>query len=240
MRKTVLTALLCLLLAPFTTASADEESTLQEAEVTPADQALVRTLGPDRGATDLTAEIVNLQGISVDIQGAATEVSGAATGVNGTAGNMNSAVADLNSNVVDLNQTISDLGGRREGKMLLIELSTDVLFDFDKATIKPAAADALGKVALVINKKAKGPVSIVGHTDSKGTEAYNQELSLRRAEATRSWLTTRGGTTAEYRVEGRGESEPVAPNTRPDGSDNPEGRAKNRRVDIIVQVEEGK
>ncbi len=69
--------------------------------------------------------------------------------------------------------------------------------------------------------------------------AYNQDLSLRRAESTRRWLVEKGGSSAEYIVEGRGESEPVADNTKADGSDNPKGRAKNRRVDIIVQIEEG-
>ncbi len=219
MKKTVLITMFCLLLTSVTATFADDQTAIpSEAQATAADQALVKALGPNRGAVNLTSDIRTIKGLAAGISGGGSNIT---------------------SNVVDLNQTISDLGGRIEGKLLFLQLSADVLFDFDKATIKPAAADALGKVALVINKKAKGPVSIIGHTDSKGTEEYNQSLSLRRAEATREWLTNQGGTTAEYKVEGRGESEPVAENTRPDGSDNPEGRAKNRRVDIIVQVEEG-
>ncbi len=149
---------------------------------------------------------------------------------------INAEVSELKSSVQDVNAAISDLDGKIEGNKLFIQLSADVLFDFDKATIKPAAADALKKVALIIKKKAQGPVTIVGHTDSKGTETYNQELSLRRAEATKAWLLDKGGARATYQVEGKGESQPVADNAKPDGSDNPEGRAKNRRVDIIILV----
>ncbi len=149
---------------------------------------------------------------------------------------INAEVSELKSSVQSVDAAISDLDGKIEGNKLYIQLSADVLFDFDKAVIKPAAADALKKVALIIQEKAQGLVTIIGHTDSKGTAVYNQDLSLRRAKATKDWLA--GKTTATYQVEGKGESQPVADNTKPDGSDNPEGRAKNRRVDIIIQVAE--
>ncbi len=212
MKQLVSTAVFCLLAIPFAGTLADEAAPEipLEADVTPADQALVEALGPSRGAIGVVADIREIKGL----------------------------VAGVRSTVVDLNKAISDLGGKIEGNKLYIQLSADVLFDFDKATIKPAAANALSKVALIIKKKAKGPVTIIGHTDSKGTEAYNQELSLRRAESTKAWLLDKGGAQAAYQVEGKGESQPVADNTKPDGTDNPEGRAKNRRVDIIVQVEE--
>ncbi len=205
-------ALWCSLTIPLAGALADEAAPEipSEADITPADQALVEALGPSRGAIAVVADIREIKGL----------------------------VAGVRSTVTDLNKAISDLGGKIEGNKLYIQLSADVLFDFDKATIKPAAANALRRVALVIKKKAKGPVTIIGHTDSKGKEAYNQELSLRRAESTKAWLLEKGGAKATYQVEGKGESQPVADNTKPDGSDNPEGRAKNRRVDIIVQVEE--
>ncbi len=145
---------------------------------------------------------------------------------------------EVKSSVQDVNAAISDLNGNIEGSKLFIQLSADVLFDFDKAAIKPTAASTLKKVALIIRKKARGPVTIIGHTDSKGTKEYNQSLSLRRAESTRAWLLDKGGAQATYQVEGRGESEPIAANTRPDGTDNPDGRAKNRRVDILIQVKE--
>ncbi len=151
---------------------------------------------------------------------------------------ISSQVSEVKSSVQDVNAAISDLNGKVVGNKVFLQLSADVLFDFDKAAIKPAAASTLEKVALIIREKAKGPVAIIGHTDSKGTEVYNQDLSLRRAESTKAWLLDKGGAQATYQVEGRGESEPVAGNTKPDGSDNPDGRAKNRRVDILIQIEE--
>ncbi len=110
-------------------------------------------------------------------------------------------VTELRSNVQDINAAISDLGGTIDGNLLILKLSADVLFDFDKAEIKPAAEQSLQKVALIIAKKAKGPVRIIGHTDSRGSEEYNQDLSLRRAAATKRWLINQGGTNAKYQVE---------------------------------------
>ncbi len=104
---------------------------------------------------------------------------------------------------------------------------------------RPAAQSMMASLCMIITRKAKGPVRIIGHTDSRGSEEYNQDLSLRRAAATKRWLINQGGTNAKYQVEGRGEKEPIAANTLANGADNPAGRAKNRRVEILIQVEEG-
>jgi len=117
-----------------------------------------------------------------------------------------------------------------------IELAADVLFDFDKADILPKAQDALKQVAAVIREKAKGVVQIEGHTDSKGSDAYNQRLSERRANAVRDWLVNKEGLkNVRFATQGFGARKPVAPNKKPDGSDDPEGRQKNRRVEIILK-----
>ncbi len=117
-----------------------------------------------------------------------------------------------------------------------IELSADVLFDFDKSDILPKAAAALRRAAGVIREKGKGTVRIDGCTDSKGSDAYNQKLSARRADAVRNWLVTREGMKGvRFVTTGSGSQRPVAPNTRPDGSDGPQGRQRNRRVEITVQ-----
>ncbi len=84
--------------------------------------------------------------------------------------------------------------------------------------------------------KAKGVVAIHGHTDAKGANDYNQSLSVRRAEAVHLWLVEKGGAQANYEIMGHGETQPVAPNTNPDGTDNPDGRAQNRRVEISIQA----
>lgn len=112
-----------------------------------------------------------------------------------------------------------------------VSLAADVLFEFDKADLTPAAAAQIDEAAGRVKTGSKGPVAIVGHTDAKGTDAYNQDLSLRRANAVRDALAVKApGIT--YEVSGKGASEPIAPNTNEDGSDNPEGRARNRRVTV--------
>jgi outer membrane protein OmpA-like peptidoglycan-associated protein len=119
----------------------------------------------------------------------------------------------------------------------VVNLQSDILFDFDKAKIKPAAQQALTKVALIIKKKGTGRVLIAGHTDAKGSEAYNQKLSERRAMAVKNWLVQHGAIAPDRLVtKGYGEARPVAPNTHPDGTDNPEGRARNRRVEITIST----
>ena len=127
----------------------------------------------------------------------------------------------------------SSLSGTETGFNIQINLSSDVLFDFDKAELKPEADSELQKAADIIRQKGKGLILISGYTDSKGTDAYNKRLSLARAQAVKNWFEAQG-LHQNYQTEGLGAATPVAPNTNDDGSDNPEGRAKNRRVEIIV------
>lgn len=127
----------------------------------------------------------------------------------------------------------SSLSGTETGFNIQINLSSDVLFDFDKAELKPEADGELQKAADIIRQKGKGLILISGYTDSKGTDAYNKRLSLARAQAVKNWFEAQG-LHQNYQTEGLGAANPVAPNTNDDGSDNPEGRAKNRRVEIIV------
>ena len=115
-----------------------------------------------------------------------------------------------------------------------IELPADILFDFDKSDIRPSAADALKRVAALLRERARGTVQIEGHTDSKGNAPYNQKLSERRAQSVRKWLVEREGLTSmKFAIEGFGASRPKVPNTKPDGSDDPDGRQTNRRVEIV-------
>ena len=154
-------------------------------------------------------------------------------------------VLDLQDRVIDLASRIEDLGGKTQdiqvketATEVRMELAADVLFDFDKADILPKAQSALKQVADVIREKAKGrgAVTIEGHTDAKGSDAYNQRLSERRAEAVKSWLATREGLKdVSFTTRGFGATKPVAPNKKRDGSDDPEGRQKNRRVEIVVK-----
>lgn len=132
---------------------------------------------------------------------------------------------------------LKELGAKVTDREIRIELSADVLFDFDKHELKPEAFVSLGKVAEVLRASPDAPVSIEGHTDGKGTDAYNQPLSERRAQSVRAWLVEHGGVSgAKITAKGWGKTRPVAPNTRPDGSDDPEGRKKNRRVEVTVRT----
>jgi len=136
-----------------------------------------------------------------------------------------------------LEAVLQDLRAKVTEREIAIELSADVLFDFDKADLRPEAAGELGKVAQVLAAHPGAPVAIEGHTDAKGDDAYNQRLSERRAASVKAWLVSNGGAgAAAITTSGRGEAEPVAPNANPDGSDDPEGRQKNRRVEITVRT----
>lgn len=114
--------------------------------------------------------------------------------------------------------------------------STDVLFDFGKADLKPDAVQSLQAVADDLKKNyPDGPVKVDGHTDAIGDDASNQTLSEQRAEAVKRFLATAGGIdTGRIVATGYGEKVPIEPNENPDGSDNPDGRAKNRRVIITA------
>jgi outer membrane protein OmpA-like peptidoglycan-associated protein len=155
--------------------------------------------------------------------------------------NGSSSAQELPGEVIDLVYGVEDLGGRVQSLQIKetatetrIELPADILFDFDKFDIRPSAADALKQVGDMLRERAKGTVRIEGHTDSKGAPAYNQTLSERRAASVQSWLVEREGLkTLKFTPQGFAAQRPVAPNSKPDGSDDPEGRQKNRRVEIV-------
>ena len=144
-------------------------------------------------------------------------------------------VKDLSLTVTSLDMRVEDMIRVKEAaKDVTIELPADILFDFDKADIRPEAAVALAAAADIIRAGAKGPVRINGHTDSKGTPAYNQTLSSNRAQSVKRWLVEKGGLAkVKFVLKGFGATKPAAPNTRSDGSDDPVGRQLNRRVEII-------
>ncbi|MEO8714056.1 MAG: OmpA family protein [Acetobacteraceae bacterium] len=151
-------------------------------------------------------------------------------------------ILDLQGRVQDLQYTVIDLAGKttdlqvKETKTEIhIEIPADVLFDFDKADIRPKAADALKQAAGIIRANPSGDVRIDGHTDSKGTDARNQKLSEQRALAVRNWLVAKEGiTTIKFTTQGYGAKRPVSPNLKPNGADDPDGRQKNRRVEITI------
>jgi len=152
------------------------------------------------------------------------------------------ATVSLVLTIKDLDVTVKQIDGRVEdmirvkevAKVTTIELPADILFDFDKSDIRSEAMIALSAAAARIQASAKGTVSVNGHTDAKGTATRNQVLSLERAKSVSTWLVAKGGLAkVKFDLKGFGATKPAAPNAKPDGSDNPEGRQLNRRVEII-------
>ena len=119
-----------------------------------------------------------------------------------------------------------------------ITLGADAFFDFDRYDLKPAGHAKLDKLANDLRKVKVDSILIVGHTDSKGTEEYNMQLGQRRANTVASYLAAKGVPKSIISTRSEGESNPVAPNTLPNGKDNPAGRALNRRVVITVTANE--
>lgn len=118
---------------------------------------------------------------------------------------------------------------RLNDDLLRVSVSSEASFDFNKAALKPEFKPTLDKVAGVLRDDPSLRIRVVGHTDSVGSATYNQQLSEKRARATADYLISRGVSSSQVSVEGRGESEPRASNATADG------RAQNRRVEIYLQ-----
>jgi outer membrane protein OmpA-like peptidoglycan-associated protein len=146
-------------------------------------------------------------------------------------------VALTSGTPVSLYQPVGALTSVQESpRELRLTLAADILFDFDRASIRPDAKVALDRVAEIIRTRSAGVVKIEGFTDAKGAPDYNLRLSNARADAVQRWLVERGGLRGTaFAAEGFGATRFVAPNARRDGSDDPAGRQKNRRVEIVVQ-----
>lgn len=144
--------------------------------------------------------------------------------------------------VLDISRTVESLDGsvadQQRGRQTRVTLAGDVLFAFDRAELSGVANDRLRQTASLIKSRApktSGRVKVVridGYTDSLGAAAYNQALSERRAASVTVALTRLLGAGYELHSYGHGAAKPVAANTNPDDSDNPAGRAQNRRVTV--------
>lgn len=131
-----------------------------------------------------------------------------------------------------LKQNIPGATVERVGEGILVTFDSGLLYDFNSATVKPTAQSNLQEVAQNFTKYPDTDLLIVGHTDSVGSAAYNQQLSVERAQAAAAYLESQGVPATRIRTEGKGESEPVASNATD------AGRAQNRRVEVAIYADD--
>lgn len=135
----------------------------------------------------------------------------------------------------EVKETLSEFNAEGTEDGAKLTLPEDILFDFDSDQLLSEADEAIEQLVQVIETTDDNEeVTIVGHTDNKGEDSYNQELSENRANAVLEALADKDIDEDRLNAEGKGANAPVAENTNSDGSDNPDGRQKNRRVEVII------
>ena len=170
-----------------------------------------------------------LGGLLGDVIGGKTgRIIGA--GVGGVAGGvvgykMDQQIKELREETAGSGVDISEVDG---GEAILVNLPDGVTFAVNSATINPAFRDTLDTVANSMQAYPDSLIDVYGHTDSTGSDSYNQALSERRAQAVANYLSARGVSSARIRSQGFGENAPIADNTTE------QGRALNRRVEIKI------
>lgn len=177
-------------------------------------------------AVDLVYKSLDLKYSSEDLSGGAQSLKGKNEGASGATSALQSQIVDLVAKGVDVKETATEVK---------INLLGDILFDFDKADIRAVAEPTLAQVAKMIGSYAKATVLIEGFTDAKGSDSHNAKLSDHRAASVKNWFVKHGVAANAMQTHGWGAAKPVAPNKKPDGSDDPDGRQKNRRVEITIK-----
>jgi peptidoglycan-associated lipoprotein len=127
--------------------------------------------------------------------------------------------------------TIMVLDRKERNKIFVLE---NIYFEYNESYIRADAAKELDKLVTLLNDNSDLKIEMGSHTDSVASDAYNIELSQRRAESTVNYLIKKGIDPARLVAKGYGESKPIARNTNPDGTDNPVGRQRNRRTEFKI------
>lgn len=151
-------------------------------------------------------------------------IIGAAVG--GTAGALIGRRMDRKAR--ELEEQLGDAEVERVGEGINVTFDSGLLFGFNSSDLQSGAQQSLTKFAESMKEFEETNILVVGHTDSKGSEEYNQSLSERRAQSAADFLRQQGLSEARIQIEGRGESEPIATN------DTAEGRQENRRVEVAI------
>ena len=132
----------------------------------------------------------------------------------------------------EMEKVLGDAEVRREGEGIVILFKEKVLFGYDRSDLNTSAETNLTKLVNVLQKYPDTNIEVIGHTDSKGTDDYNQGLSQRRASSVASYLRAQGVSSSRLATKGMGEADPVASN------DTEEGRTQNRRVEFVITANE--
>lgn len=132
----------------------------------------------------------------------------------------------------EIKKSVPDAKVERVGEGIVVEFSSNVLFAFDKADLSVDAKGNLDKLVAVLNSYADTNIELQGHTDSKGSEAYNQTLSEKRASTVSGYLAEKGIKADRVTIKGSGETVPKYDN------ETEEGRAQNRRVEFLITANE--
>ena len=173
--------------------------------------------------------------------GAAGAVIGRASGNTALGAIIGAAVGGASGAVIgrqmdkqaeEIAKTVPDAKVERVGEGIVVEFNSSVLFGFDKSGLSNDAKLNLDKLVTVLDSYADTNIEIQGHTDSKGSEAYNQDLSVQRARTVSYYLTDKGIISDRLTVKGFGESLPKYEN------DTENGRSQNRRVEFLITANE--
>lgn len=132
----------------------------------------------------------------------------------------------------EIDQNVEGATVERIGEGIAVTFESGILFPFNSTELYPAGRDNLRKLADILERNAGSEVLVVGHTDNVGSDAYNMDLSQRRASAAASYLIQQGVPSSRIRTAGRGESEPIASNATA------AGQAQNRRVEVAIFASE--
>jgi outer membrane protein OmpA-like peptidoglycan-associated protein len=127
--------------------------------------------------------------------------------------------------------TLLVLDRKEKNKIFVLQ---NIYFGYDSADIRPQAAKELNKLVELLNDNPEIKIEMSSHTDSVASNEYNIALSQRRAESTVAYLIRKGVSPGRLVAKGYGETKPIARNTHPDGTDNPEGRQRNRRTEFKI------
>jgi outer membrane protein OmpA-like peptidoglycan-associated protein len=146
--------------------------------------------------------------------------------IGGTAGSY--IGRNMDRQAAEIEKTVPGATVIPAGEGIIVKFDSGILFGFDQSALTAAAMQNIDNLAASLNKYPNTNIMIIGHTDALGTEAYNSKLSLERANSVKTYALTKGVDYSRLKTVGKGESEPIATN------DTEEGRAQNRRVEIVI------